>query len=299
MFIRNIYNIIKRSYFMFCFLIIKVKYSTSISNLISWSVNLKNKMIKVKIIKTYLIDLWSYHIDVEYSDIEIETFHHFTLQRIIVEIWRLQDDDQTRKQRSITWDLLLLLLRQFDQFIIEEATWHASFCLMFASFLHMNEFTWSQSNKTSDFKQWHLIRSLIIFQNNFLQLILSSFKINSFRCEMTLIIAVVNDEAYVKNSLVNLFSKFSAFLLTSLFDSEYSYMQTHVIKILRRTLVTLSIEDRYSDYFFHRDAAISARQAKLLKNEIQLLERWKFNSYYLYIEAHFSYILNVSRRHQR
>ncbi len=90
---------------------------------------------------------------------------------------------------------------------------------------------------------------------------------------MTLIIAVVNDEAYVKNSLVNLFSKFSAFLLTFLFDSEYSYMQTHVIKILRRTLVTLSIEDRYSDHFFHRDAAISARQAKLSKNEIQLLER--------------------------
>ncbi len=102
MFIRNIYNTIKKSYFMFCFLIIKVKYSTSISNLISWSVNLKNKMIKVKIIKTYLINLWSYHIDVEYSDIKIETFHHFTLQRIIVEIWRLQDDDQTRKQRSIT-----------------------------------------------------------------------------------------------------------------------------------------------------------------------------------------------------
>ena len=142
-FIRNIYNTVKRSYFMFCFLIIKVKYSTSISNLISWSANLENKMIKVKIIKIYLIDLWSHHIDVEYSDIEIETFHHSTLQRIIVEIQRLQDDDQTRKQRSITRNLLLLLLRQFDQSIIEEVTWHVSFYLMFASFLHMNEFIWS------------------------------------------------------------------------------------------------------------------------------------------------------------
>ena len=170
---------------------------------------------------------------------------------------------------------------------------------MFASFLHMSEFTWSQLNKTSDFKQWHLIRSSIIFQNDSLQLILSSFKINSFRCKMTLIITVIDDEAYVKNSLINLFLKFSAFLLMFLFDSEYSYMQTHVIKILRRTLVTLSIENRYSDHFFRRDAAISARQAKLSKNEIQLLERWKFNSYHLYIEAHFSYILNVSRRHQR
>ena len=256
-------------------------------------------MIKVKIIKIYLINLWSHHIDVEYSDIEIETFHHSTLQRIIVEIRRLQDDDQTRKRRFITRNLLLLLLRQFDQSIIEETTWHMSFCLTFASFLCMNEFTWSQLNRTSDFKQWHLIRSSIIFQNDSLQLILLSFKINSFRREMTLIIAVIDDEACVKNSFINLFSKFSASLLTFLFDSEYSYTRTHVIEILRRTLVTLSIKDRYSNHFFHRDAAISARQAELSKNEIQLLERWKFDSYRLYIEAHPSYILNASRRHQR
>ena len=234
---------------MFCFLIIKVKYLTSISNLISWSASLKNKIIKVKIIKIYLINLWSYHIDVEYSDIKIKTFHHFTLQWIIVKIQRLQDNDQTCKQRFITWNLLLLLLHQFDQSIIKEATWHASFCLMFANFLCMNEFTWSQSNKTFDFKQWHLIRSSIIFQNDFLQLILLSFKIDSFRREMTLIIAVVDDEACVKNSLINLFSKFSASLLTSLFDSEYSYMWTHVIEILRRTLLRNRIQMQYKKLY--------------------------------------------------
>jgi len=90
---------------------------------------------------------------------------------------------------------------------------------------------------------------------------------------VTLIIAVVDDEACIKNSLVNLFSKFSASLLTLLFDPEYSYTRTHVIEILRRTLATLSIEGRYSNHFFRRDAAISARQAELSKNEIQLLER--------------------------
>ncbi len=71
-------------------------------------------MIKVKIIKIYLIDLQSHHIDVEYSDIMIKTFHHLILQRIIVEIQRLQNDDQTHKRKSIIWNLLLLLLRQFD-----------------------------------------------------------------------------------------------------------------------------------------------------------------------------------------
>ncbi len=143
MFIKDIYDTAKKSYFMFCFLIIRVKYLTSISNLISWLINLKNKIIKVKIIKIYFIDLWLHHIDVEYSDIKIETFHHFILQRIIVEIQKLQNDDQTCKQRFIIWNLLLLLLRQFDQFIIEETTWHASFYLTFTNFLYMNEFTWS------------------------------------------------------------------------------------------------------------------------------------------------------------
>ncbi len=52
---------------------------------------------------------------------------------------------------------------------------------MFADFLRMSEFTWSQSNKTSDFKQLHLTKSSIIFQNDSLQLILSNFKINLFR----------------------------------------------------------------------------------------------------------------------
>jgi len=90
---------------------------------------------------------------------------------------------------------------------------------------------------------------------------------------VTLIIAAVDDEACVKNSLVNLFSKFPAPLLTPLFDPEYSYTRIHVIEILRRTLATLSIEGRYSGHSFRRDAAISARRAELSKDEIQLLER--------------------------
>ncbi len=76
-------------------------------------------------------------------------------------------------------------------------------------------------------------------------------------------------------------------------------MQTHVIEILHKMLVTLSIENHYSDHFFYQDAAILARQTELLKNEIQLLERWKFNSYCLYIEVHSSYILNVFKKYQR
>lgn len=138
---------------MFCFMIIKIKYSTLILNLVSWLASLDNKTVKVKIIKTYLTDLQLHHIDIDYSEIKIEAFHHSILQQIIIEIWRLQNDSQTHEWKFITCDLLLLLLHQFNQSIIEEAIWHASFCLTFARLLCMSEFTWNQLNRTSDFRQ--------------------------------------------------------------------------------------------------------------------------------------------------
>jgi hypothetical protein len=120
---------------------ISIKYSASVSTLASWLASLGDKTVKAKTIKAYLTDLRSHHIDIEYSGTEIEAFHHPTLQRVIAGIRRLQGDSQTRERRPITRDLLLLLLHQFDQSTIEDATWHASFCLAFAGFLRMGEFT--------------------------------------------------------------------------------------------------------------------------------------------------------------
>ncbi len=202
---------------MFCFMTTRAKYPASISNLTSWSASLGDKTVKAKTIKAYLTSLRSHHIDIGYSGTEIEAFHHSTLQRIIAGIRKLQGDDQTRERRPITRDLLLLLLRQFDQSTIEGATWHASFCLAFAGFLRMGDFTWSQSDRTSDFKQWHLTRSSVIFQNDSLGLTLPSSKTDPFRRGITLTIAV-SDEACVKASLTNLFSRFPAPLLAPLFD---------------------------------------------------------------------------------
>jgi hypothetical protein len=252
---------------MFCFMTTRTKYSASISNLASWSASLGDKTVKAKIIKAYLTGLRSHYIDIGYSDTDIEAFHHPTLQRIIAGIRGLQGDDQTRERRPITRDLLLLLLCQFDQSTIEGATWHASFCLAFAGLLRMGEFTWSQSDRTSDFRQWHLTRSSVIFQNDSLELTLPSSKTDPFRRGITLTI-VVSDEACVKASLTNLFSRFSAPLIAPLFDLGYLYTRTHVTEVLRRTLATLSIEGRYSDHFFRRGAAISARRVGLSEEEI-------------------------------
>ncbi len=131
----------------------------------------------------------------------------------------------------------------------------------------MGEFTWSQSDRTSDFKQWHLTRSSVIFQNDSLELTLPSSKTDPFRRGITLTIAV-SDEACVKASLTNMFSRFPAPLLAPLFDLGYLYARTHVTEVLRRTLATLSIEGRYSGHSFRRGAAISARRVGLSEEEI-------------------------------
>lgn len=139
----------------------------------------------------------------------------------------------------------------------------------------------------------------MIFLNEALELTLPSFKTDPFRRGVTLIIAVTGDEACARTSLNYLVTRFLAPLLASLFDLGYSYTRTHVTEVLRNTLATLNIEGHYFGHSFRRGAAISARRAGLSEEEIQLLGRWKFDSYRLYIEAQPSYILNASRRHQR
>jgi hypothetical protein len=284
---------------MFCFMTTRNKYPASVSTLASWVASLGDKAVRAKTIKAYLTGLRSHHVDVGYSGSEVEAFRHPTLQRVIAGIRRLQGDSQTRKRRPITRDLLLLLLRQFDQSTIKAATWHASFCLAFAGFLRMGEFTWAQSDRTPDFKQWHLTRGSVIFLDEALELTLPSSKTDPFRRGMTLTIAATGDEACARTSLNNLVTRFPAPLLAPLFDPGYPYTRTHVTEVLRNTLATLNIKGHYSSHSFRRGAATSARRAGLSEEEIQLLGRWKSESYRLYIEAQPSYILNASRRHQR
>ena len=296
---RSTYSTARRDYTLFCLKTTRARYPATVETLTSWSANLGDRNLKSKTIKAYLTGLRSHHIDIGYAGGDIEAFHHPTLQRVIAGIRRLQGDDQTRERRPITRDLLLQLLNQFDKSTIQGATWHASFCLAFAGFLRMGEFTWSLSDRTPDFRRWHITRSSVILHEDSLELTLPSSKTDPFRRGVTITIAATGDDAYAIASLANLTTKFPAPLLAPLFDPGYPYTRTHVTQVLRNKLANLNIEGRYSGHSFRRGAATSARRAGLSEDEIQLLGRWKSDSYRLYIEAHPSYILNASRRHQR
>ena len=58
------------------------------------------------------------------------------------------------------------------------------------------------------------------------------------------------------------------------------------------------MRDYYSEHFFRREATTSTREAGLSDDKIILLDRWKSDSYRLYITTYLERILITLRRHQ-
>ena len=257
-----------------------------------------DQRLQPKTIKSNLTGLRSYQVDIGYADSDIEQFHHPMLQRIVNGIRRLRGDTPKRERRPITRDILLQLVHQFDQTTLTGATNHAAFCLAFAGFLRIGEFTWNNIN-TSDFGQWSPIRGSILIGGDKLELTLLSSKTDPFRKGVIIVIAAVSGEACAVASMRNLTRRFPAGLITPLFNPGFPYTRGHVTAVLRRALSSLGINGHYSGHSFRRGAATSARGAGLSDEEIQMLGRWKFDCYRLYIEAAPDYILNASRRLQR
>ena len=63
------------------------------------------------------------------------------LQREINGIKRMYEENEKRERKAITRDILLQILKTFDTRIRKDATLHVAFCLTFADFLRIGEFT--------------------------------------------------------------------------------------------------------------------------------------------------------------
>ena len=68
-------------------------------------------------------------------------FHYPTLERIIQGICRLRREPKVKERLPITRFILLEVLALFDTTTRTGATFHAVFCLAFAGFLRIGEFT--------------------------------------------------------------------------------------------------------------------------------------------------------------
>ena len=99
-----------------------------------------------------LTDIRSAHVDIDFEDLTV--FESSLLQRIIAGSRRLRGETNTKERRSIIKDVLLQLLSHFDRHIRHEVIMQTIFCLAFAIFLRIDEFTYSAKDmKNKEFGQ--------------------------------------------------------------------------------------------------------------------------------------------------
>ena len=81
-------------------------------------------------------------------------------------------------------------------------------------------------------------------------------------------------------------------------DGLASFDCNWVVSRLRSLLLQEGIPGHYSGHSFRRGAATWAKQVGIPDADIQILGRWKFDSYKRYIKVHPEHIFSVSRRLQ-
>lgn len=118
------------------------------TSLASWVAALSTNKRKAKTIKAYLTGVRSAHIDLGYEDLTV--FHSPQLQRIVNGIRRLQGEADSKERQPITKEILLQLLSEIDRSTKHGATIYASFCLAFAAFLRIGEFTYTTHDRQDE-----------------------------------------------------------------------------------------------------------------------------------------------------
>ena len=247
-------------------------FSTIFLSLRTWVTTLSIRRVKTKFIKAYLIDVRSAYVNIEFENLIV--FHSAQLKRVINDTRRLRDEDEIRERCLITKNVLLRLLKCFYKIIKHNITIQIVFYLVFIVFLRISEFIYeSKDLRDENFDNWFLTRHHVRLYEDHLELTLSAFKTNSFRQGVTLFVLDTNDEICVVRALRYLFNKWSTSLFSPLFAIDESFIKRTITHNLRLTLRFSDLSDHYSNHFFRRGAAITARLTDLSEDEIKLLDR--------------------------
>ena len=121
----------------------------------------ENAKIQIEIVKICITILRFVCVDRKYFDLNI--FNESLLHREINEIKRMYEKSEKRERKTISRDILLDILQSFDTRIRKSAILHVAFCLAFADFLRIDEFTWSNADRTPEFSKRCVTRSSVAF----------------------------------------------------------------------------------------------------------------------------------------
>ena len=158
------YTTATNSYTKYCSLFEKRAFPAQVRGLRAWIGHLGERKLKSKTTKGYLAGLRLICLDCILDRTELEVYSHPILQKIIAGVQRLHGEGDTRKLRPITCDILLQLISRFDQTTLEGANIYSAFCLAFAGFLRMGEFTYN--NVECGFRSWNLIRGSVFLSED-------------------------------------------------------------------------------------------------------------------------------------
>ena len=149
---RNTYTTAQSSYYFFCkFRLSDSHLSGTLSKLSKRVVYLHYLPTRPKIIKKYLCGLRSGHVDTGDQDLEI--FNSPMLKRMIAGIKQIQGESETRECLPISRNLLSRLVQYRSATDLTDQTLKAAYCLAFAAFLRVGEFTYTQEQqKDSEFR---------------------------------------------------------------------------------------------------------------------------------------------------
>ncbi len=132
-----------------------------------------------------------------------------------------------------------------------------------------------------------------------LELSLTSSKTDPFCQGVTITVANADDSDCPVASMRWLLQRFPSSNSSPLFNVGNGFTRQYVNNALKESLGNLGYSGNYAGHSFRRGAATWAKEAGLTDQEIQLLGRWRLDSYRLYIDTNPSQILNASKRLQR
>ena len=142
---------------------------------------------------------------------------------------------------------------------------------------------------------------MIFFFVESLILHLSTLKIDFFKLKMRIFIAIINNEICFVKLLKNLYNTIFFSFDSFFFSINCKFFKKIITNMLEKTFIILKIFkfSIYANFFFRTNVVILVKQADLLNRKIQLLNRWKFNVFDLYIHNNINIMLNCFKKFQK
>jgi integrase len=199
-----------------------------------------------------------------------------------------------RRREPITRDLLLKILPDLPTgrtgLDRDNANVYAAFCVAFAGFMRMGEFTYSAAMASNKGTRPRILRrSDINFaaDSNTATLLLRRSKTDINRTGVRIILAATGDAACPVTALRRLFDTDPKVdpdePLFSFSGNNTAFTRTRVLSRVTTGLRKAGIQDvGFSGHSFRRGAAQHASNMGMLDHEIQLLGRWTSAAFLLY-----------------